>query len=139
VPHTCLSTIISQDHVNLDSHQIVSIVVNSLRTNPSIPVKSLIAKIKNRYGYTVMYRKAWMAKQKALAMEFGDWEDSYNYLPRWLHALQESLQGIIAEYVTQPVVVNGVEDNSCHILERVFWAFNPCIDWCQHLILSGFI
>jgi len=37
-------------------------------------VKSLIAEIKNRYGYTVMYKKAWMAKQKALAMEFGEWK-----------------------------------------------------------------
>jgi len=71
----------SEDHVNLDSHQIAPIVVNSVRTNPSIPVKSLIAEIKNRYGYSVTYRKAWIAKQKALAMEFGDWEDSYNYLP----------------------------------------------------------
>jgi len=61
-------------------------------------------------------------------MVFGDMEDSYNYLPRWLQALQESLPGTIVEYVTQPVVVNGVADNSWHILERVFWAFKPCID-----------
>jgi len=53
-------------------------------------------------------------------MEFGDWKDSYSYLPRWLQALQKSLLGTIVEYVTRPVVVNGVEDNSCHILERVF-------------------
>jgi len=42
-----------QDHVNLDLHQIASIVVDFVRTNPSIPVKSLIAEIKNRYGYTI--------------------------------------------------------------------------------------
>jgi len=48
----------SQDHVNLDSHQITSIVVNSVRKNPSIPVKSLIVEIKNQYGYSVTYKKA---------------------------------------------------------------------------------
>jgi len=77
----------SQDHINLDSHQIASIVVNCVRKNPSIPVKSLIAEIKNRYGYSVTYIKAWIVEQKALAMEFGNWEDSYNYLPRWFQAL----------------------------------------------------
>jgi len=41
-PHIYLSTVI-QDHVNLDSHQIASIVVNSVRTNPSIPMKNLVA------------------------------------------------------------------------------------------------
>jgi len=43
VPHTCLSTVMSQDHVNLDSHQIISIMVNSVRKNLLIPIKSLIA------------------------------------------------------------------------------------------------
>jgi len=30
-------------------------------------------------------------------MEFGDWEDSYNELPRWLQAIQESLVRFIAK------------------------------------------
>jgi len=127
----------SQDHVNLDSHQIASIVVNSVRINPSIPVKSLIAKIKNRYGYSVTYRKAWIAKQKPLAMEFGDWEDSYNYLPKWFQALQQSFPGRIVQYVTRQVVVDSLEDNSCHVLERVFWAFKPCINrfsYCKPIV-----
>ena len=43
--HTCLTTVLSQDHINLDSTQIVSIVANSVMTNPLIPVKSLIVEI----------------------------------------------------------------------------------------------
>ena len=127
----------SQDHINLDSHRIASIVVNSVRINPSIPVKSLIAEIKNRYGYSVTYKNAWIAKKKALAMEFGDWEDSYNYLPRWFQGLQQSLLGTIVQYVTRLVVVDGLEDNSCHVWERVFWAFKPCIDgfsYCKPIV-----
>jgi len=31
-----------------------------------------VAEIKNQYDYSVSYKKAWIAKQKTLAMEFGD-------------------------------------------------------------------
>jgi len=47
------------DHVNLDSNQIGSIVMNSVKENPSIPIKSLVAEIKNRSGYSVSNDKAW--------------------------------------------------------------------------------
>jgi len=56
--HTCLSTMQPADHVNLDSNQIGSIVMNSVKENPSIPIKSLVAEIKNRFGYSVSYDKA---------------------------------------------------------------------------------
>jgi len=71
-PYTCLSTIISYDHVNLDSNQIATIVVNFVKANSSIYVKSLITEIKSFYGYSILYKKAWMANQKAFAMEFED-------------------------------------------------------------------
>ena len=64
---------------------------HSVKTNPSIPIKSLIGEIKSRHDYSITYRKAWLAKQKALAMEFGDWENSYNELPRWLQANKKVL------------------------------------------------
>jgi len=130
--------------VNLDSTQIASIVTNFasivtnlVKANPSIPVKSLIAEIQNRYGYSVSYKKAWKAKQKALAMQFRDWEKSYNHLPRWLQALQESLSGTIVQYTDHPIVVDGFEDPSTNILDRVFWAFKPCIDdfnYCKPIV-----
>jgi len=136
-PHTCFSTIISQEHYNLDSTQIATIVRNSVKTNPSIPIKRLIAKIKSRYGYSITYRKARLAKQKALAMEFGDWEDSYNELPRWLQAIQESLPGTIVQYGVSPYVMDGVRDPSICIFKRVFWAFKPCIEgfnYCKPIV-----
>ena len=73
--YTCLSTMQLADHVNLDSNQIGSIVLNSVKENPSIPTKSLIAEIKNRFGYSISYDKAWNGKQKAFAKAF--WQ-SYN-------------------------------------------------------------
>ena len=60
--HSCLSTNLLADHVNLDSTRIASIVLTSVKANPSVRIKSLIAKIKNLYAYTITYRKAWLGK-----------------------------------------------------------------------------
>ena len=97
-----------------------SIPIKSLKENPSIPIKSLVAEIKNRFGYSVSYDKAWNGKQKALAKEFGDWEESYNELPRWYQAVQESNPGTIIQCTGSPRLVSGQPDPSCYIMERVF-------------------
>jgi len=81
------------DHVNLDSTHIASMVLTSVKANPYVPIKSLIAEIKNMHGYTITYRKTWLGKQKALTLTFGDWEQSYNDLPRWLEAVKEAIRG----------------------------------------------
>jgi len=105
--HTCLSTMQPADHVNLDSNQIGSIVMNFVKENPSIPIKSLVAEIKNCFGYSVSYDKAWNGKQKALVKEFGDWEESYNELPRWYQVVQESNPGTIIQCTGSPRLVSG--------------------------------
>ncbi|XP_068466464.1 uncharacterized protein [Phaseolus vulgaris] len=125
------------DQKNLDSSQIASFVVNSVKANPSIPIKTIIMEIKNRLGYLVTYKKTTVAKQKALAMEFGDWDESYNHLPRWLQVVQDSVPGTVVQYITRPYVVDGVQDESNYILERVFWSFKPCIEgfkYCKPIV-----
>jgi len=120
------------DHVYLDSNQIGYIVMNSVKENPSIPIKSLITEIKNHLGYSISYDKAWNGKQKALAKEFGDWEESYNELPRWYQVVQESNLVTIIQCTGPPIVVNGQPDRSYYIMERVFWSFGPCIQWFNY-------
>jgi len=132
-----LSTMQPADHVNLDSNQIGSIVMNSVKENPSIPIKSLVAEIKNHFGYSISYDKAWNGKQKAIAKEFGDWEESYNELPRWYQAVQESNPDTIIQCTGSPRIVNGQPDPSCYIMERVFWSFGPCIqgfNYCKPIV-----
>ncbi|XP_072079938.1 uncharacterized protein [Arachis hypogaea] len=85
--HTCTVGTISQDHAKLDSDTIADAIRPLIEANPSIKVKSVIAEVQSRYNYTVSYRKAWLAKQKAVAKVFGDWEVSYQTLPVWLKAM----------------------------------------------------
>jgi len=126
--HTCSSTVLSQDNVNLDLTQIFLVVSNLVKTNPSISIKNLIVEIQNRHDYSMSYKKAWKAKHKTLAMQFEDWEESYNHIPRWLQTLQESLLGTIVQYTIHLTVVDNVEDHSNYILDRVFRAFKFRID-----------
>ncbi|XP_016168805.1 uncharacterized protein LOC107611385 [Arachis ipaensis] len=85
--YTCTIGTISQDHAKLDSDTIVDVIRPLVKADPSIKVKSVIAKVQSRFNYTVSYRKTWLAKQKAVAKVFGDWEVSYQTLPVWLKAM----------------------------------------------------
>jgi len=59
-------------------------------------------------------------KQKALAMEFGDWKESYNRLPIWFKAVKNNNPSTIVKYVTRPYIFYCVQDMSVNILQRVF-------------------
>ena len=110
----------SQDHYNLDSTQIASIFFHLVRTNPSICIKSLVADIKSRYGYTVTYRRAWIAKEKAITMEYGDWDQSYNEVSRWLLTAQQTNPGTIFQLSGPLVNIDAEDGSSTYIMERCF-------------------
>ncbi|RYR11147.1 hypothetical protein Ahy_B05g079633 [Arachis hypogaea] len=80
--HTCTVGTISQDHAELDSDTIADTIRPLVESDPSIKVKSVIAEVQSRFNYT-------LAKQKAVAKVFGDWEVSYQTLPVWLKAMME--------------------------------------------------
>ncbi|RYQ89324.1 hypothetical protein Ahy_B09g096028 isoform A [Arachis hypogaea] len=74
---------ISQDHSKLDSITIAEAIKPLVEADPSIKVKSVIAEVQSKFNYTVSYRKAWLAKQRAVEKIFGGWEASYEALPIW--------------------------------------------------------
>ncbi|RYQ89319.1 hypothetical protein Ahy_B09g096028 isoform J [Arachis hypogaea] len=79
--HTCTRATISQDHSKLDSITIAEAIKPLVEADPSIKVKSVIAEVQSKFNYTVSYRKAWLAKQRAVEKIFGGWEASYEALP----------------------------------------------------------
>ncbi|KAF1880746.1 hypothetical protein Lal_00011805 [Lupinus albus] len=120
--HTCVSTNISKDHTKLNSSFIANCIIHLVSEDPSIPVKALVKEIVTRFGYTVTYRKAWTAKQIAMSQIYGDWEGSYKELPRWFNIVQCYAAGTIVRYAS-----SRHDESSSLILDRVFWAFKPCI------------
>ncbi|XP_057730305.1 uncharacterized protein LOC130945615 [Arachis stenosperma] len=83
-PHTCLSTNISSDHRQLDYHVICARILPLIRTDVVVTVKVLQQATEADYGFRPSYMKVWMAKQKAVAQIYGDWEESYAELSHWM-------------------------------------------------------
>ena len=52
-----------------------------IREDPSIKVSLVQERISSLFNYKVSYRKAWIAKQKAMTLVYGDWDESYAQLP----------------------------------------------------------
>ncbi|KAK9163266.1 hypothetical protein Syun_004168 [Stephania yunnanensis] len=126
-PHTCIYANLSKDHVHLDSTVICREVENVVRRDPSISVPVLHQMIKDKYSYDVRYKKVWLGKKKAIAKVYGDWEESYKILPRWMAALQETNPGTRVEWRHgEPNANNEV------IFKWVFWAFEPSIAGFKH-------
>lgn len=59
-----------------------------VRADVAISVAAIQAAVVQMTGsYSCTYRKAWLAKQKALANLFGDWATSYIMLPPFMESL----------------------------------------------------
>ncbi|KAL5125024.1 hypothetical protein HKD37_02G005315 [Glycine soja] len=87
-PHTCLNMTMTQDHEKLDSNLIATCVVGMIREDPSIKISLIQERINSEFSYKVSYRKAWMAKQKAIAIEYGNWEES-PAIARWIDRISK--------------------------------------------------
>ncbi|CAK8571549.1 unnamed protein product [Lathyrus sativus] len=126
--HTCSSTSMAQDHRKLSSEMASHSIRELVNTDASLKVKVIIAHILEKYGYIISYKKAWIAKCKAVESLFGNWETSYNDLPQWLLVMKTFLPGTIIDLETLPVISNeGYQLSGKRIFHRLFWAFRPCI------------
>ncbi|XP_057745630.1 uncharacterized protein LOC130963543 [Arachis stenosperma] len=83
-PHMCLATSISSDHRTLDYHMISAFIMPMVRADASVSIKVLLNATAAHFGFRPTYRRVWLAKQKAVALIYGNWDESYNELPRWV-------------------------------------------------------
>ena len=44
--------------------------------------------MKDKFGYNVHYKRIWEAKRKTIIRIFGDWDESYQTLPRWMNIVK---------------------------------------------------
>ncbi|RYQ85584.1 hypothetical protein Ahy_B10g105148 isoform B [Arachis hypogaea] len=131
-PHTCLATSISSDHRSLDYYVISAFIMPMVRADASVSIKVLLNATAAHFGFRPTYRRVWMAKQKAIALIYGDWDESYNDIPRWVLGVQLTMPGSVAVLRTSPVRVGGQVDESQAYFHRLFWTFPPCIEAFRH-------
>ncbi|XP_074318952.1 uncharacterized protein LOC141655804 [Silene latifolia] len=128
-PHetTCVVKKPSRDHPNLKREFISNAIKPLVEADWGAKVQLLRAAITKEFNFTISYAKAWAAKQKAIADLYGDWEESYAYLPRYLDALKESNPGTVVHFVNKSTHIPN-----CEQFDRVFWAFGPSIKGFPH-------
>ncbi|KAF7827002.1 uncharacterized protein G2W53_018166 [Senna tora] len=89
---------------------------------PDVSVASIIERMNTQFNFEVSYKKAWLAKHKAITWVFGNWESSYSKLPRWMAAIQHFLPGTVVQFCYKPRPRGVPSDPSIRIFQRVFWA-----------------
>ncbi|XP_073223384.1 uncharacterized protein [Cicer arietinum] len=105
--------------------------------DPSIKVKVIIAQIQALHNYTISYRKTWLGKNKAIEQIYGNWEESYNQLLRWLLVMQTFAPGTIIKMETISAYNEHGLINKMTIFHRLFWAYVPCISafkFCKPIV-----
>ncbi|XP_057755689.1 uncharacterized protein LOC130974863 [Arachis stenosperma] len=130
--HTCTRATISQDHAKLDSITIAEAIKPLVEADPSLKVKSVIAEVQSKFNYTVSYRKAWLAKQRAVEKIFGGWEASYEALPIWFQAMCHKEPSAVVHFETMPAYQGDDLVGHIRVLHRVFWSYYPCIRAFRH-------
>ncbi|KAH1206086.1 hypothetical protein GmHk_16G046634 [Glycine max] len=121
-PHTCLNMTMTQDHEKLDSNLIATCVVE---------------RINSEFSYKVSYRKTWMEKQKAIALEYGDWEELYAKLSSWLTHMQNHSPGSYFQILHDDFIVGNRVSHEHRQFHRVFWIFGQCKEafkYCKPII-----
>ncbi|RYR28713.1 hypothetical protein Ahy_B01g052866 [Arachis hypogaea] len=130
--HTCTRATISQDHSMLDFNTVAEAIKPLVEVDPSIRVKSVIAEVQAKFNYTISYRKAWLAKQKAVESIFGGWEASYEALPIWFEAMCHKEPSAVIQFETMPAYQGDDLVPNIRVLHRVFWSYYPCIRAFRH-------
>ncbi|XP_016164146.1 uncharacterized protein LOC107606620 [Arachis ipaensis] len=102
------------------------------RADASVSIKVLQEATEATYGFRSSYRKVWLAKQKEVSQIYGDWEESYADLPRWILGVTCTMEGSVALLKTSPVRVGDQVDEDRVYFHRMFWTFPPCIEAFRH-------
>ena len=126
-PHTCVNSILSQDHPQLDSALMARHFESYVRDTPDVKVSFLKTVISEMFGYEVTRRRVWDGKIRAIQSVYGDWDNSYSMLPHLLNAIEVQNPGTKVVWNTMPSNIEGQV-----IFGRVFWAFAPCINAWKH-------
>ena len=72
-------------------------------------IATLHQMVKDKFGYDVHYKEIWEAKRKAMIKAFGDWDESYQPLLKWMNILNLTNPGTKVAWKTIPLV--GISGN----------------------------
>ena len=125
--HKCVNPCLNQDHQQLDSNLIVTLIQGLIKAQFTLSVATIQASIVEKFGYQISYKKTSKAKLKALTNLFSDFYKSYAEQPHFFIALEQANPGCVVISKTFPSIMENIE-----IFQRVFWTFHPSIEGFKH-------
>lgn len=132
-PHTCGNAVLEGNkHRQLTSTFIAHRCANAIKATPTLQAASLVQFVKLIFDYHIKYGKAWRAKQMAMKMVYGDWEEAYGRLPRLLAAMAHRNPGMTHIVQPHPIETRTVEGVKYQVFRRAFWCFRPCVEAFKH-------
>ncbi|KAG9453156.1 hypothetical protein H6P81_006060 [Aristolochia fimbriata] len=126
--HTCLNAELRMDNWLCTSRVICNLIMPNVRTSSTLSPYEIIQVVKNKYHIQVSYSRAWRARNKALVAVLGGWEESYNLLPQFFKAINDTNQGTKYTMITMD---HGVREGNFVRFDRAFWAFGSAIHGFQ--------
>ena len=123
-PHTCSEESIRNMSRIVDARFIAQLIVTLVGSDIGLSPKSIMEEVHTRTGMAINYHIAWKAKQKAMKMLFGSFEESFNYAPRLLQKISTTNPGTQWAMADEPVILqDGSCDTGSRYLIRIFWSF----------------
>ena len=56
----------------LTSDFVADLILDMIRVDPAFKVKSIVNFVNNKYRFVITFKRAWLAKNKAITTVFGD-------------------------------------------------------------------
>jgi hypothetical protein len=75
-------------HCNVDEEFISIEILPKLRSDPALTPKAIQNHLKEQYGVTIGYHKAYRAKERAVKVINGSHEEAYKTLPKYCEEIQ---------------------------------------------------
>nr|CAH66295.1 OSIGBa0139J17.4 [Oryza sativa] len=119
---------VSNRTTNLTAAFVAQMVYSKVVRKTSLSPFTIMHDVEKEYGYEISYDKAWRAKQKALEMRFGTYEDSYHNLHPLLEVMQARNPG------THMAILDEVNEYGENVLRRAFWSFGCMIEAFRNCI-----
>jgi hypothetical protein len=126
-PHTCTSSGIQSDGKMADAKFIEQQIHHLVAVDHAAKIKLLHAHMLSDWNCDCSYYKIWDAKQRAIGNIYGDWDESYETLPKFLKVVQDLNPGTEVHFANRDTNNAGIV-----FFHRVFWAFAPCIAGFAH-------
>ncbi|XP_070017735.1 uncharacterized protein [Nicotiana sylvestris] len=118
------------NHFNLDVGLISLQLIPHIEASIRYKIKECIISVHQKYGCTIIKRKAYLGRKRAFEIIYSYWDKSFASLSRYMAALKHFNPGIVVEWKHERSV--GISE---YIFIYVFWAFKPAIDGFVHFRL----